>query len=281
MAVSSKTWWGKTFVAALESFTDSGRLSRGRAYSSDRRLKTFEIKDGLAQATVRGNVNPYFGVYKEPTYITTIKLKAVSRAQWSKVIAEIAGKASFISKLLLNEIPDNIEDCFKPLGLNLLPKVRKDCVSSCSCPDWGDPCKHVAGVYYRVAAELDRDPFLLFELRGISREDLRSELERSTLGKALSQELGTQGQLSDPVTSLYTRPERQDLPEEVTLRDFWHGKKNQPAILPTSSSARVPAILIKKQGDFPPFWHRDQSFIAVMEEFYERVKSKNRDVFES
>jgi uncharacterized Zn finger protein len=40
----------------------------------------------------------------------------------------------------------------------------------------------------------------------------------------------------------------------------------------------IPAILVKKQGDFPPFWSRDNSFVDVMEELYERIKSKNRNV---
>jgi uncharacterized Zn finger protein len=43
----------------------------------------------------------------------------------------------------------------------------------------------------------------------------------------------------------------------------------------SSSQARVPALLVKKQGDYPPFWHKDGSFIEVMEELYERVRSKS------
>ena len=36
----------------------------------------------------------------------------------------------------------------------------------------------------------------------------------------------------------------------------------------------MPALLIKKGGDYPAFWHRDGSFIDVMEELYERVRTK-------
>jgi uncharacterized Zn finger protein len=50
-----------------------------------------------------------------------------------------------------------------------------------------------------------------------------------------------------------------------------------PTLSPPAQSA-VPAILVKKQGDFPPFWHKDQSFLAVMEDLYQRVKTKNKDV---
>jgi uncharacterized Zn finger protein len=277
MATKSKTWWGKTLIAALEGFMEPGRLSRGRSYSGPNRLKTFELKDGKAIAKVRGNVNPYFGVYKEPTYETQITFQPITAADWKKIIATIGSQANFVSKLLLNEIPENIEDCFNPLKLSLLPKGRKDCVSSCSCPDWGDPCKHVAGVYYRIAEKVDRDPFVLFELRGISRKELQAELSKSNLGQALSDELNRQGQLPPPATSHFTRPVVQALPKQVSLKAFWQGEKPLSEVEIPVAQSTVPAVVIKKQGDYPAFWHRDGSFIAAMEEFYTRVKAKNQD----
>ncbi len=277
---SSKTWWGQQFLLALESFTDPNRLAKGRSYSSDFRLKEFDIeRDGLVFARVRGNKNAYFGVHEEPTYTTTLEFQPISRPLWNAVVALIATKAGVLSKLMMNEIPDNIEDSFKTLGLNLLPKGRKDCIAQCSCPDYSNPCKHIAGVYYRVAQELDRDPFLLFELRGLSREALREELAKSPLGIALSEEMGQTDTVAKPVASLLTRPETRSLPQDVTLRDFWLGQTRTPPP-PPKPAVTVPAILIKKQGDFPPFWHRENSFIEAMEEFYERVRSKNKDIWE-
>jgi uncharacterized Zn finger protein len=40
----------------------------------------------------------------------------------------------------------------------------------------------------------------------------------------------------------------------------------------------IPAIVVKKQGDYPAFWQKDASFITVMEELYQRVRTKNKDV---
>ncbi|NET53995.1 MAG: hypothetical protein F6K09_36860 [Merismopedia sp. SIO2A8] len=227
-------------------------------------------------AKVRGSVNPYFGVYKEPLYSTQIKFEPISRAKWNAVIAVIASKASLISRLLLNEIPDNIEDSFKLLDVNLLPRSRKDFKTSCSCPDYSNPCKHIAGVYYLLAAELDNDPFLLFELRGISREDLKAELAKSPLGQALSAEMNAQEQDLVPVDSYYTKVEGMPVPESTSLKTFWQGEKRLPQTLDTPPTMSVAAIAIKKQGDFPSFWHRDNSFIEAMEELYQRVKTKNK-----
>jgi uncharacterized Zn finger protein len=201
MSQFSRTWWGQKFITAIEQQTDAGRLSRGRSYARGNKVKQFEIQDGVVTAQVRGSVNPYFGVYKEPLYITTIEFQPISAAKWSAAIALIASKASLISRLLLNEIPDNIEDSFKQLKLNLLPVSGKDFNSTCSCPDGSNPCKHIAGVYYLIAAELDRDPFLLFELRGLSREDLLKELAKSPLGQALSAELQLEKQPPQIISS--------------------------------------------------------------------------------
>ncbi|MGI0487254.1 SWIM zinc finger family protein [Pantanalinema rosaneae CENA516] len=275
MSQFSRTWWGQKFIAALEQFTDSGRLSRGRSYARNDKVRSFEIQDGKVIAQVRGSVNPYFGVYKEPLYITTIDFQPISAAKWAAAIALIASRASLISRLLLNEIPDNIEDSFKTLGLNLLPRSKKDFDSNCSCPDWENPCKHIAGVYYLVAAELDRDPFLLFELRGLSRENLLTELAKSPLGQALSAELQLQQRPPESATSYYTLPKTHAI-AEASLRDFWHGTKRLPATIDPLPQTLVAGIPVKKQGDFPAFWHRDNSFLEAIETVYEQVKTKNQ-----
>ena len=278
MAQFSRTWWGKNFIGAIEKIVDSGRLSRGRSYARGKKVKSFTIKDGKVEAKVRGSVNPYFGVYKEPLYTTNIEFEQISRSKWNAVIAVIASKASLISRLLLNEIPDNIEDSFNLLDVNLLPRSGKDFKTSCSCPDYSNPCKHIAGVHYLIAAELDKDPFLLFELRGISREDLKAELAKSPLGQALSAEMNAQEQDLVPVASYYTKAEAMTVPKSTSLKSFWQGEKRLPQTIETPPEMSVAAIAVKKQGDFPPFWDRDNSFIEAMEGLYQRVKTKNKSL---
>lgn len=276
MSQFSRTWWGQKFIEALEEFTDSGRLSRGRSYAKNDKVKSFVIKDGIVTAKVRGSVNPYYGVYKEPLYTTTIEFQPISAAKWAAAIALIASRASLISRLLLNEIPENIEDTLAVLKLRLLPHSRKDFDSNCSCPDWENPCKHIAGVYYLVAAELDRDPFLLFELRGLSRTDLLEELAKSPLGQALSTELQLEKRPPQPVSSYYTRPQTRPVGKLDELRDFWHGEKRLPQTIEPLPQTIVAGIPIKKQGDYPAFWHRDNSFLAAMETVYEQVRNKGQ-----
>ncbi len=279
MAQFSRTWWGQRFIAALEEFTDPARLGRGRSYASGGRILEYTLAKGTVTAKVRGSINPYFGVYKEPIYKTTITIKAITAADWTKAIHQIASRADLVTKLLMNEMPDTIEDAFSGLGLHLLPHSERDFVTTCSCPDYANPCKHIAGVYYLLASALDRDPFVMFELRGLSRDDLHAELVRSPLGQILASALKSNDiPPVEPVESCYTRPIREPATAVASHKEFWTGAKRLPAPISTASQANVPALLIKKQGDYPPFWHKDVSFISVMEELYDRVRTKNRQM---
>ena len=182
-----KTWWGEEFVQALEAYIDPGRLQRGKAYRTDNRVLDFNINDSEIKATIRGNLNPYFAVTTEPRYKVVLKFKQIKSAQWQKIIKNISGNALCLSKLMLNEIPSNIEDTFD--GERLLPSSYHDVEASCSCPDYSNPCKHIAGVYYRIANILDSNPMLLFQLRGLAPAKLHAELKKTELGQAFSEHL--------------------------------------------------------------------------------------------
>lgn len=212
------------------------------------------------------------GVYKEPTYKVSVQMTHLSEAQWQKIIQKLSQRASFIARLLLNEIPENIETVFADVGVHLLPNDYKDFNVSCDCPDYEVPCKHIAGACYRLAGQLDQDPFLLFEMRGLAPEKLLQELALSPLGKVLSEAKSSEATELVPVTSFYTRPVLTALPQEIRLEDFWQGQQPLPKSLEPGQAAIIPAMLIKKGGDFPGFWQKQNSFIDVMEDFYLRMR---------
>ncbi len=276
MANFTKTWWGDVFIDALERDMDAGRISRGGTYARTGRILDFQLSaDGKITATVLGRINPYFGVYEVPEYKTTIEIKPISKSDWKKVIKLIGEKASFVSMLLMNEMPDHIENAFSELDLNLLPK-SSDLITHCSCPDYANPCKHIAGVYYLLASELDDNPFLMFKLRGLEQKELQKQLAKTSLGKLLVSEMEEKEIPINKTTSFHTRPQIEKV-KNINLKEFWMGRR-LPEQAKTTSTINVPATLIKKQGDYPPFWDNDTSFITVMEEMYQRIRTKNRKI---
>jgi uncharacterized Zn finger protein len=271
-----RTWWGRKFIQALEAFTDPARLARGRGYTGSDRIKAWNVRSNQVSATVRGNVNPYYGIYNEPYYQTRVELKTIDASDWSRVIGELGSRAAFVSRLLLNEMPDNIEEPFEALGLHLLPRDAKDLKTDCSCPDWANPCKHVAGLYYFLAARFDQDPFLLFELRGLPREELMKQLRATPLGRVLADALNEQEEPVSTVESYFTRPRPQPLPSAVAAERFWRLGKRLPEQIEPAVPPAVPALLIKKGGDFPEFWTRENSFIETMEACYEAIRKRGK-----
>ena len=74
-------------------------------------------------------------------------------------------------------MPREIEEIFQKAGAPLIPSSETDISSDCSCPDVDDTCKHIAAVYYVLGQEIDRDPFLLMEMRGLGRAQLLTEIQ--------------------------------------------------------------------------------------------------------
>ena len=101
-----------------------------------------------------------------------IAIEPLSDADWEAAIDRMAQQAVFSAQLLNGEMPREIVQLFDAIGVSLFPSVEGDVEMTCSCPDWEVPCKHLAAVLLLVGEQLDREPFLLFRLRGRTQEQI-------------------------------------------------------------------------------------------------------------
>jgi uncharacterized Zn finger protein len=154
------TWWGQRWIEALEKFSVeySSRLSRGRTYARAGRVSDLEIAAGRVTAHVTGS--------RPKPYKVTLHLSALTEEAWEKAIQEMARQALFAAELLVGRMPQDIDRAFQAAGQSLFPAKAKDLKTECTCPDWANPCKHIAATHYVLGEAFDKDPFLLFELRG-------------------------------------------------------------------------------------------------------------------
>ena len=162
------SWWAKRWISILESFNIGARLGRGRSYARRGQVLSIAIEPGLVKGEVQGS--------RSQPYKIKIRIKPLSQQEWQKLTQFLSKQALFMAKLLAGEMPEDIEKAFQQVGLALFPQKHKDLVTDCSCPDWSNPCKHIAAVYYLLGEEFDRDPFLIFNLRGMGRSDLLRHL---------------------------------------------------------------------------------------------------------
>jgi uncharacterized Zn finger protein len=163
-----ESWWSKRFIAALQALTDPGRLSRGRSYARSGQVMDLKVSPGTVAARVQGS--------RATPYAVKVALKPFLEKDWERVEAELAGQAIFLAALLAGEMPRDVEQAFAAAGLSLFPTRPDELRSDCSCPDWSNPCKHVAATYYILAEAFDADPFLVLAWRGRPRDALLEHL---------------------------------------------------------------------------------------------------------
>jgi uncharacterized Zn finger protein len=163
-------WWSRRFIDVLESYGMSGRLSRGRSYARAGQVLEFELTQGRVTARVQGS--------RPAPYRVRIGVLPLTIPQWRRVEAALGAQALFRAKLLAGEMPPEIEEIFADCGTPLFPRSARDLEMSCSCPDWGVPCKHLAAVCYVLAEAFDDDPFGVLAWRGRGREELLGALRR-------------------------------------------------------------------------------------------------------
>ena len=162
-----KNWWATRWIKAMEQVMDRGRLQRGRSYARKGQVLSLEVGKGTVSARVQGS--------RRTPYKVTIELEPLSDSQWQKVMAALGERPYFVAQLLAGEMPQEIEEAFTAVKLNLFPG-RRELRQDCSCPDWADVCKHLAAVHYILGERLDEDPFLLFQLRGRARDAVLTAL---------------------------------------------------------------------------------------------------------
>ncbi len=160
------TWWGKQWLNALNNIDFSNRLPRGITYANKGLAQEIEIDKNEITAEVQGSVyQPYQVKFTIPTFTTNEK---------SVILSLITDNPFFLSKLLNRELPPNLNRLCEIQGIHIFPENWNDLKGNCTCPDHAVPCKHMAAVLYLIANEIDKNPFVVFQLHDF---DLFNELE--------------------------------------------------------------------------------------------------------
>jgi len=168
--VQEDAWWVQQWVDLLNSYRFKKRLERGRNYARQGNILSLEFTESKVHATVQGTAT-------EP-YQLSIWIERFTDEDWGFVIDTLGQKALYSAQLLAGEMPDSIEAVFTSNGLSLFPFTLADVNSKCSCPDPKNPCKHIAAVYYQLGDFFREDPFVLFQLRGRTKEQILEALRQ-------------------------------------------------------------------------------------------------------
>lgn len=155
-----KTWWGEQWLNALSNIDYDNRLARGSSYANKGAVEKIKIDGNQIHAKVAGS--------RRNPYKVDIILPPFFDPELSEFILELSKKPVIISKLLNKELDPVVLEIAEKKGLKVFPKLWSDFKMQCSCPDWAVPCKHLAAVVYKVSAEIDNNPFLVFDLHNVN-----------------------------------------------------------------------------------------------------------------
>ena len=164
-----RTWWGQLWLNSFIGIDFENRIPRGRRYATPDRVSTLEIKGTQVSAPVQGR--------EWHPYRVTIGLRPFSKAERKRILGLVNRNPFILGELLNGQLPKEVYDLATEHEIDLLPEDWNSIVGVCSCPDWAVPCKHLAAVIYLLANEIDKNPFLIFQLHGM---DLLAEVQKNS-----------------------------------------------------------------------------------------------------
>lgn len=172
-----EAWTEQRVWRLVEQAADGDQLKEGLEYARGGQTRRIDYAGGKAEASVQGR--------RPRAYITRLSLPHFSPDDAARSIRALGEQSRFAAKLLAGELPPTIDDVFAPLGLSIFPADGEEFVLTCSCKEEHRWCKHAVCVAALLAEKMAEDPFLVFEFRGIDKENLVEGLrEQRSLGAA-------------------------------------------------------------------------------------------------
>jgi len=159
------TWWGEKWIDIVEGIGSNERMSRGRAYARAERAYNIDIKSGRLTANVEGSSGEEYDI--------TITFNNFRSSDKERILKTIRGDNEILGKILNNQLPENFE---KKAKTNIIPNNFE---ALCSCPDYENPCKHIATIFYVLSEEIDNAPQILFKLQGLDNIEILNFLNNN------------------------------------------------------------------------------------------------------
>lgn len=197
-SVRRRGWIATRWDQILENLPASRarRVSTGKSLARNGRIRDLWFSPGFTHAEV----------YDDEPYTVTINIPLFDDEQWSKVTEILAKNLANLSTLLEGGFPKPLLRDFIKAGVNPFPTYN-DLEGECSCEDFVTPCAHAAAVHLLMSDALDGDPFLLFTLRGKTREQLLGDMRSAWKDKRVINTTKPVSEIAPPKTNWLTSPQ--------------------------------------------------------------------------
>jgi uncharacterized Zn finger protein len=244
--------WAYRFLARLASLGWEDALADGRALALSGAVTSLEIGRTGASANVRAAAG-----HLEEASLSLPPLASLARR---RALKAMAARARFAADLLAGRLPEDVEGAFAGTGRTLLPMDAGDIVFRCSCADGPEPCVHAGALAVLLGDRLADDPFLVFLLRGVPREELLAGLQRARTRTDRKDE----PRAADAASPRNSAEPPEPLPRHILERPELYYRPGEPVAALRSSYAPPdhPEAVLTRLGP-PPFRDAGASRLLV------------------
>jgi uncharacterized Zn finger protein len=244
--------WAFRFLARLAALGWEDALADGRVVALSGAVTSLEI----GRAGARADVKAADG-HLEETSLSLLPIGTVARR---RVLKAMSARARFAADLLAGRLPEDVEGAFQGTGHTLLPVDASDVVFRCSCAEVPGPCAHTGALAVLLGDRLQDDPFLVFLLRGVPREELLEGLQRARTRP----ERRSGSDAADPAAPRNAADPPEPLPRHVLERPELFYRPGEPVAALRGSYAPPdhPEAVLTRLGP-PPFKDPEASRLLV------------------
>ena len=262
--VENRQWWVQRWLELLDSYRFKKRLERARNYAREGNVLSIEFEGAKVLAKVQGTEAEPYQVF--------LALDCFTDEDWEYLIETLGEKAIFSAQLLAGEMPPNIEEVFTANGLSLFPFQLSEINSRCSCPDKANPCKHIGAVYYQLADRFSEDPFVLFRLRGRTKEQILDNLRqlRSCKVKAST----TEELLPENIEVSEDKSPQKTTQSCLDLENFWHYDEPLDSSLVVITPPSEGETILELLGTFPIAYEEAYQLQQYLKQVYQKASQQ-------
>jgi uncharacterized Zn finger protein len=168
-------------------------------------------------------------------------------------------------------MPANIEKVFTDNGLLLFPFNLSDIRSRCSCPDKANPCKHIGAVYYQLGDRFSEEPFVLFQLRGRTKEQILAAVRQLRSQEAAEKEQASNALSQTSIVEAndaIVKPSKDSSKQNADIEQFWQYDEPLDTSLVVIAPAADSKTLLSLLGRIPLAYADAQALQQYLEQVY-------------
>lgn len=289
----NRSWYGDALFAGFHNLGLENYLEQGRDWARHRRVVDFQVMAGsiLAKVYLEDKGRSMFTAQDDMLKIS-VQVEPFSQSEWQSLFAKLSENSLYLASILSGELPLEMEEaCLSTLSRSLVPSGKSEINISASLADNELLPIAVSAVLWKFWDSLENDPFLLFRLRGMSREEAILRLRRARLErrrKAYSEnaplpnenlpaETNHFREVSDTPGSAGVLESSADAGSSTgdsdVLRDYWDYPTGECQLHFNIRADELPAALLRRLDPLPLSGLEDEVEV-ILETAYETIANR-------